>query len=260
MDFAGSLSPVLAQAGYLFPNTPMAVEQLFHLRSDSTAQPFDILFSPDPTSCHYCPYTTIGADINITGSPPSPKTYQPDAEDILNTITAKMQTTIFNAMIAANLDVCTSPPPPIHLSSTVMRSLANSTEKTWSFSLSHMTPGHGLAQCYMHSLPPPTILAKNPGAPHTLTKNITGPMPTSCMNAPPNHHAHLGSSNMPTSDGRNLHHQYDRRSLATPTLHPHQVYIHSNSSDSAYLIGRRTTTQQPTNERRRRRRWQRRWR
>jgi hypothetical protein len=88
MDFAGALSPVLAQAGYLFPNTPMAVEQLFHLRSDSTAQPFDILFSPDPTSCHYCPYTTIGADINITGSPPSPKTYQPDAEDILNTITA----------------------------------------------------------------------------------------------------------------------------------------------------------------------------
>jgi hypothetical protein len=32
-------------------------------------------------------YTTIGADINITGSPPIPKTYQPDAEDILNTIT-----------------------------------------------------------------------------------------------------------------------------------------------------------------------------
>jgi hypothetical protein len=44
------------------------------------------LFSPDPTSCHYYPYTTIGADINITGPPPTPKTYQP--EDILNTITA----------------------------------------------------------------------------------------------------------------------------------------------------------------------------
>jgi hypothetical protein len=26
MDFAGALSPDLAQAGYLYPNTPMAVE------------------------------------------------------------------------------------------------------------------------------------------------------------------------------------------------------------------------------------------
>jgi hypothetical protein len=151
MDFAGALSPVLAQAGYLFPNTPMAVEQLFHLRSDSTAQPFDILFSPDPTSCHYCPYTTIGADINITGSPPSPKTYQPDAEDILNTITAKMQTTIFNAMIAANLDVCTSPPPPIHLSSMVMRSPANSTKKTRSLCHSPLTPGSPWARFGPHA-------------------------------------------------------------------------------------------------------------
>jgi hypothetical protein len=88
MDFAGALSPALAQAGYLFPNTPMAIEPLFHLRSDSTARPFDISFSPDPTSFHHCPYTTIGADINITGPPPTPKTYQADAEDILNKITA----------------------------------------------------------------------------------------------------------------------------------------------------------------------------
>jgi hypothetical protein len=88
MDFAGALSPALAQAGYLFPNTPMAVEPLFHLRSDSTARPFDISFSPDPTSFHHCPYATIGADINITGPPPTPKTYQADAEDILNKITA----------------------------------------------------------------------------------------------------------------------------------------------------------------------------
>jgi hypothetical protein len=88
MDFARVLSPVLAQAGYLYPNTPMAVEPLFHLRSDSTARPFDISFSPNPTACHYCPYTTIGADINITGPPATPKTYQPDTEDILNTITA----------------------------------------------------------------------------------------------------------------------------------------------------------------------------
>ena len=91
MDFAGSLSPVLAQAGYLFPNTPMAVEQLFHLCSDSTARPFGLSFSPNPTACHYCPYTTIGADINITGPLPTPNTYQPDAEDILNTITANAE-------------------------------------------------------------------------------------------------------------------------------------------------------------------------
>jgi hypothetical protein len=126
MDFAGALFPALAQAGYLFPNTPMAVEPLFHLRSDSTARPFDISFSPNPTSCHHCPYTTIGADINITGPPPTTKTYQPDAEDILNKITANAENNH-----AENLDVCTSPPPPIHHSSMVMRSSANSTAKTW---------------------------------------------------------------------------------------------------------------------------------
>ena len=90
----------------------------------------------------------------------------------------------------------------------------------------------GLAQCYRHSLPPPTIPAENPGAPHTLTTNITDPI--SFTNAPPNHHAHSGSSYPPTSDERNLHHQHKGCSLATPTLHPHQVYILSNSSDSAY--------------------------
>jgi hypothetical protein len=88
MDFAGALSPALAQAGYLYPNTPVAVKPLFHIRSDSTAQPFDISFSPDPTACHHCPYTTILADVNITGPPPTPKTYQPNTEDILNSITA----------------------------------------------------------------------------------------------------------------------------------------------------------------------------
>jgi hypothetical protein len=88
MDFAGALSPALAQAGYLYPNTPMAAKPLFHLRSVSTARPFNISFSPNPTACHHCPYTTIRADINITRPLPTPKTYQPDAEDILNTITA----------------------------------------------------------------------------------------------------------------------------------------------------------------------------
>ncbi len=74
MDFAGAL----------YPNTPMAVEPLFHLHSDSTAWPFNISFSPDPTACHHCPYTTIGADIIIINGPqPTPKTYQPDTEHIL---------------------------------------------------------------------------------------------------------------------------------------------------------------------------------
>ena len=51
----------------------VAVELLFHLGSDSTARPFNISFFPDPTACHHCLYTTIGADIN-TGPrlPPRP--------------------------------------------------------------------------------------------------------------------------------------------------------------------------------------------
>ena len=124
-----------------------------------------------------------------------------------STLSLPMQTTTFNTMNAVNLDVCTSPPPPpIHLSSSVMRSSANSTEKTWYSFLSPLTPGHSLAQCYRHSSSPPTTPAKNRGAPHTLTPNITNPMPTSCTNVPPNHHAHLGSSHPPTSDGHNPHH------------------------------------------------------
>jgi hypothetical protein len=50
----------------------MAIKQTLHLHSDSTARPFNISFSPDPTAHHHCPYTTIGADINITGPPPTP--------------------------------------------------------------------------------------------------------------------------------------------------------------------------------------------
>ena len=152
-----------------------------------------------------------------------------------STLSLPMQTTTFNAMNVVNLDVCTSPPHPIHLSSTVMRSSANSIEETWYSFLSPLTRGHDLARCYRHSSPPPTTPAKNLGAPHTLTPNITDPMPTSCTNAPPNHHAHSGSSHPPTSDGRNLHHQHDGHSLVTLILHPHQASILYNSSDLAYL-------------------------
>ena len=142
-----------------------------------------------------------------------------------------MQTTTFNAMNGVNLDVCTSPPHPIHLSSTVMRSSVNSIEETWYSFLSPLTRGHDLARCYRHSSPPPTTPAKNLGAPHTLTPNITDPMPTSCTNAPPNHHAHSGSSHPQISDGCNLHHKHDGRSLVTLILHPHQASILYNSSD-----------------------------
>ena len=163
-----------------------------------------------------------------------------------------MQTTTFNAMNAVNLDVCTSPPPPIHISSTAMRSLANSTKKTWYSFLSPLTPGHGLARCYRHSSSPPTIPAKNLGAPHTLTPNITDPMPTSCMNAPTNHHAHSGFSYLPTSDGHNLHHQHDGRSLVTPILHPHLYTLQltglsiSNAYSSLLCNATRTFQLHPT--------------
>jgi hypothetical protein len=79
-----------------------------------------------------------------------------------------------------------------------------------------------------------TILVRNPGAPHTPTLNITAPMPTSRTNEPPNHHAHLVSSHQPTYVGVNLPHPHVKHSLVTHTLHPHQVYIHFNSLDSAF--------------------------
>jgi hypothetical protein len=99
----------------------------------------------------------------------------------------------------------------------VMRLSANSTAKTWYLSLSPLTPGHNLARCYSHSSPQLTIHAKNLGTPHILTTNITDPMPTSCTNAPPNHHAHSKSSHPPTSGGLNPHHQHAGHSLVTHT-------------------------------------------
>ena len=94
-----------------------------------------------------------------------------------------------------------------------------------------------LARFYRHSSPPPTTPTKNLGTPHTIkiTPNISDPMPTSCTNVSPNHHAHSGSSHPPTSDGCNLHHQQKGRFLVTLILHPHQASIPYNSSDLAYL-------------------------
>ena len=107
-------------------------------------------------------------------------------------------------------------------------------KKRYSF-LSPLTPGHDLAQCYRHSSTPPTTPAKILGVPHTLTPNISDPMPTLCTNVPPNHHAHLGYSHLPTSDGCNLHHLHDGHSLVTIIPHPLQASILYNSLDLAYL-------------------------
>ena len=145
-----------------------------------------------------------------------------------------MQTTIFSVANKAHLDACTNPPPPPHLSSTLMMSLVNYTKKTGSSSPSPLTHEHGLVPCYKHSSPMPTSVNRNLGAPHTPTINTTDPIPTPCMSAPPNHHAHLGSSYQPTSNGANLPQPHGKHSMATPTLHPNQAYIQFNSLDSAF--------------------------
>jgi hypothetical protein len=120
----------------------MAVEQLFHLHSDLTAQPSPSTFYSLPIPQH----ATIAhtPPLGQTSKSPGPRLPQRPTNLMLKTFSTQslpMQTTIFNDMNVANLDACTSPPPPIYLSFTVMRSLANSTQKTWSLSLSPLTPG-----------------------------------------------------------------------------------------------------------------------
>ena len=202
--------------------------------SDQTQQHDPLIFHSLPTQ--HLSTTAHTQQLGQTSTLPGPRLPPRPSKLTLKTFSTKslpMQTTTFNDMNAENLDICTNPPPPIHHSSTVMRSSANSIVKTWYLSLSPLplTPGHDLAQCYSHSSPPPTIHVKNLGASHILTTNIIDPMPTSCTNAPPNHHAHSGSSHPQISDGCNLHHKHDGRSLVTLILHPHQASILYNSSD-----------------------------
>jgi hypothetical protein len=195
----------------------------------------NLIFHSLPTKHHST--TAHAQQLGQTSTLPGPRLPPRPTKLTLKTFSTKslpMQTTTFNDMKAENLDVCTNPPPPIHHSSTVMRSSANSIVKTWYLSLSPLTPGHNLAQCYSHFSPPPTIHAKNLGAHHILTTNIIDPTPTSCKNVPPNRHAHSGSSHPPTSDEHNPHHQHAGHSLVTHTQHPHQVSILSNSSNLAY--------------------------
>ncbi len=70
--FAKALAPTLTTAGLIQPNTMLDIEPNFYLMSDTTARPFDISFNPNPTGSHLCPFTTIGANITITGSPACP--------------------------------------------------------------------------------------------------------------------------------------------------------------------------------------------
>jgi hypothetical protein len=170
-----------------------------------------------------------------TSTSPGPHLHpRPPKLKTFSTQSLPMHITTFSIMNKANLDVHTNPPPPPHPSFTVMTSLAKCIKKTWSSSLSPLTPGHNSDLCYKHSSPPPTIPVRNPGAPPTPTLNITTPMPTSCTNEPPNHHAHLVSSHQPTYVGVNPPHPHAKKSLVTHTLHSHQVYIHFNSLDSAF--------------------------
>jgi hypothetical protein len=99
-----------------------------------------------------------------------------------------MQTTIFSVANKAHLDACTNPPPPPHLSSTLMMSLVNYTKKTGSSSPSPLTHEHGLVPCYKHSSPPPTSIQQKPRrTTHTNNKYHrpnTNPM-YECASQPP---------------------------------------------------------------------------
>ena len=90
-------------------------------------------------TCHHGPYTTIGVDINITWPPPTPKTYQPEAEDILNTITANADNNL-QCHECGKLGPMHKPSTPnthfIHGD----RSSVNSTKKTWYSFLSPLKP------------------------------------------------------------------------------------------------------------------------
>ena len=76
-NWATTLQPAIALAGYIAPSSPLQTELPFLTPNDISARPFDISFDPEPhpsrpAACN-CPYTTIGADITITHNmdPPS---------------------------------------------------------------------------------------------------------------------------------------------------------------------------------------------
>ena len=89
--FARALTPALATAGFILPNSTIDIEPQLCLPSDPHARPFDISFDPypaiPPNVHHGCTYTTVGADITISSSPPIPSINH-TSPDVIKTIAA----------------------------------------------------------------------------------------------------------------------------------------------------------------------------
>jgi hypothetical protein len=89
------LLPALSAAGYLLPTSKFDIEPMLYLPSDPNTRPFDVSFNPDPAIpqliTHACTYTTIGADITISLSPPPP-TFALTSTDVIKQLTAHADT------------------------------------------------------------------------------------------------------------------------------------------------------------------------
>jgi hypothetical protein len=89
--FTRKLAPILATAGYILPNFTLDLEPQLYLQSDPHARPFNISFDPfpaiPPNANHGCHYTTIGADIIVSCTPPCPN-LDPTSADVITTIMA----------------------------------------------------------------------------------------------------------------------------------------------------------------------------
>jgi hypothetical protein len=200
--------------------------------SDQTQQHDPLIFHSLPTQHHDHATIAHTPQLGQTSTLPGPRLHPRPTNLMLKTFSIKITANADNNLQCHEHGKLGR----MHKPSTFSTPFIHGDEVIDELSLSPpLTPGHDLARCYSHSSPPPTIHTQNLGAPHILTTNITNPMPTSCTNAPPNHHAHSGSSHPPTSDGHNLHYQHAGHSLVTHTQHLHQASILSNSSDSAYL-------------------------
>jgi hypothetical protein len=151
--FAETLSTTLAAACFILPNTRLDIEPPLHLQSDPTARPFDFSFNPDPSSSHFCHYTTIGADVNITNTP-GPPSYL-TSEDHLTLITAN-----------ADYNLQDHERRKLRRRTT---SSATSSETKWFSSPSPSTLGVGLALCSRHSSHLPNTHPNTPSALTALT-------------------------------------------------------------------------------------------
>lgn len=85
-SWALALQPALATAGYIRHSSKLNTERRDIKTRDVSAQPFDISFDPDiptdNTTQTLCPFSTIGADITITHSAPTP-TFRP-LDDVIS--------------------------------------------------------------------------------------------------------------------------------------------------------------------------------